>query len=52
MQAAKLHKSGVPAEEAADQYVVPEKFKTVAIFAWNLSIGPTVTKLYKEWGAK
>ena len=51
-QAEKLHKAGVPAEEAADQYVVPEKFKNVAIFAWSLSIGPTITKLYKEWGAK
>jgi len=51
-QAEKLHKSGVPAEEAADQYVVPEKFKNVVIFAWSLSIGPTITKLYKEWGAK
>ena len=51
-QAEKLHKSGVPAEEAADQYVVPEKFKSVSIFAWNLSIGPTIIKLYKEWGAK
>jgi glyoxylase-like metal-dependent hydrolase (beta-lactamase superfamily II) len=51
-QAEKLHRSGVPAEDAADQYVVPEKFKGVAIFAWNLSIGPTITKLYKEWGAK
>ncbi len=51
-QAEKMHKSGVPAEDAADQYVVPDKFKDVAIFAWNLSIAPTVTKLYKEWGAK
>jgi glyoxylase-like metal-dependent hydrolase (beta-lactamase superfamily II) len=51
-QAEKLHRSGVPAEDAADQYVVPEKFKGVSIFAWNLSIGPTITKLYKEWGAK
>jgi glyoxylase-like metal-dependent hydrolase (beta-lactamase superfamily II) len=51
-QAEKLHKSGVPAEEAADQYVVPQKFKNVAIFAWSLCIGPTITKLYKEWGAK
>ena len=50
-QAQKFHKAGVPAEDAADQYVVPEKFKNVAIFAWNLSIGPTITKLYKEWGA-
>ena len=51
-QAEKLHRAGVPAEEAADQYVVPEKFKNVAIFARSLAIGPTITKLYKEWGAK
>jgi glyoxylase-like metal-dependent hydrolase (beta-lactamase superfamily II) len=51
-QAQKLHKAGVSAEDAADQYVVPEKFKNVGIFAWNLAIGPTITKLYKEWGAK
>lgn len=51
-QAEKMYKSGVPAEDAADQYVVPDKFKGVTIFAWNLSIGPTITKLYKEWGTK
>jgi len=51
-QAEKMYKSGVPAEEAADQYEVPEKYKDVAIFVWSLSIGPTITKLYKEWGAK
>jgi glyoxylase-like metal-dependent hydrolase (beta-lactamase superfamily II) len=51
-QAEKMYKAGVPAEDAADQYVVPDKYKNVAIFAWNFSIGPTITKLYKEWGAK
>lgn len=51
-QAQKFHKAGISSEDAADQYVVPEKFKNVAIFAWSLSIGPTITKLYKEWGAK
>ena len=50
-QASKMYKAGVPAEDAADQYVVPDKYKNVAIFAWNFSIGPTITKLYKEWGA-
>jgi len=50
-QAEKMYKSGVPAGEAADQYVVPEKFKSVAIFAWSLTIGPAITKLYQEWGA-
>src|SRR5258706_6421341 len=51
-QAQKMHKAGVPAAEAADLYVVPEKYKNVAIFAWDFSIAPTITKLYTEWGAK
>ena len=51
-QAEKMYKSGVPAEDAADQYVVPDKYKDVTIFAWSLSIAPTILKLYKEWGAK
>jgi glyoxylase-like metal-dependent hydrolase (beta-lactamase superfamily II) len=51
-QAQKMHKAGVPAAEAADLYVVPEKFKNVAIFVWDFSIAPTITKLYAEWGAK
>ncbi len=51
-QAEKMYKSGVPAEDAADQYVVPDKYKDVTIFAWNLSIGPTILKLYQEWSGK
>jgi cyclase len=51
-QAQKMHKAGTPAAEAADLYVVPEKYKNVAIFAWDFSIAPTITKLYAEWGAK
>ena len=51
-QAEKMHKAGLPADDAADQYVIPDKFKNVAIFAWSFSIGPTIAKLYKEWGAK
>jgi cyclase len=51
-QAQKMHKAGVPAAEAADLYVVPEKYKNVAIFAWDFSIAPTITKLYAEWKAK
>ncbi len=50
-QAEKLHKAGVPVEEAADQYVIPEQFKTLGIFAWGFTIGPAITKLYAEWGA-
>lgn len=51
-QAEKMYKAGLPADDAADQYVIPDKFKKVAIFAWNFSIGPTIAKLYKEWGTK
>ena len=51
-QAQKMHKAGVPAAEAADLYEIPEKFKNVANFSWDFSIGPTITKLYAEWGAK
>jgi cyclase len=51
-QAEKMYKSGVPADEAADRYVVPEKFKNFPIFAWGFTIGPTITKLYTEWQAK
>jgi cyclase len=51
-QADKMHKAGVPAEEAADRYVVPEKFKNFPIFAWGFTIAPAITKLYSEWSAK
>src|SRR6266436_1969055 len=50
-QAQKMHKAGVLALEAADLYEIPEKYKNVAIFAWDFSIGPTITKLYAEWQA-
>jgi glyoxylase-like metal-dependent hydrolase (beta-lactamase superfamily II) len=50
-QTQKMRKAGVPAAEAADLYVVPEKYKNVLIFSWDFSIGPTITKLYAEWQA-
>jgi glyoxylase-like metal-dependent hydrolase (beta-lactamase superfamily II) len=51
-QAEKMHKAGVPATEAVDRYIVPDKFKTLGIFAWGFTIGPAITKLYAEWDAK
>ena len=51
-QAEKLFKAGVPAQEAAHRYVVPDKFKNFPIFAWGFTIGPTITKLYAEWQNK
>jgi glyoxylase-like metal-dependent hydrolase (beta-lactamase superfamily II) len=51
-QAHKFYKAGVPVGEAVDKYEVPDKFKSVVIFAWDFTIAPTISKLYAEWGAK
>jgi glyoxylase-like metal-dependent hydrolase (beta-lactamase superfamily II) len=51
-QAEKMFKAGIPAEEAQHRYAVPDKFKNFPIYAWGFTIGPTITKLYAEWGAK
>jgi glyoxylase-like metal-dependent hydrolase (beta-lactamase superfamily II) len=51
-QAEKFHQAGIPAEEASERYVVPDKFRNFPIFAWGFTIGPAITKLYSEWGAK
>ena len=51
-KAEKMFKAGVPAEEAAHRYVVPEKFKNFPIFAWGFTIGPAIAKLYAEWQHK
>ena len=48
-QAEKMHKAGVPVEEAQQRYVVPEKFKNFPVYAWGFTIGPAITKLYAEW---
>ena len=48
-QAEKMHQAGVPAQEATERYVVPDKFKNFPIFAWGFTIGPAITKLYAEW---
>jgi glyoxylase-like metal-dependent hydrolase (beta-lactamase superfamily II) len=51
-QAEKMYKAGVPVEEAQHRYAVPDKFKNFPVYAWGFTIGPAITKLYAEWGAK
>ncbi len=46
------YKAGVPAAEAIARYTVPEKFKSLHIFAWGFTVGSTITKLYQEWSGK
>ncbi|HEY6264309.1 MAG TPA: MBL fold metallo-hydrolase [Candidatus Acidoferrum sp.] len=52
VQAEKMYKAGVPVEEAQQRYAVPDKFKNFPVYAWGFTIGPAITKLYAEWGAK
>ncbi len=47
-QAEKMYKAGVPAQDAADQYVIPEKFKNFPAPVWGFTIGSAITKLYVE----
>jgi len=42
----------VPATEAGDQYVIPEKYKSLAVFSWGLCIRPAISKLYAEFQSK
>jgi glyoxylase-like metal-dependent hydrolase (beta-lactamase superfamily II) len=51
-QAENMYKAGVAADEAQHRYVVPDKFKNFPIYAWGFTIGPAITKLYAEWGAR
>jgi glyoxylase-like metal-dependent hydrolase (beta-lactamase superfamily II) len=51
-QAQKLYKAGVPAEEAAERYVVPEKYKDFRQFSWGFCITRTIEQMYAEWSGK
>jgi glyoxylase-like metal-dependent hydrolase (beta-lactamase superfamily II) len=48
LQAEKMHQAGVPLPDATDQYVIPEKFKTYAVFAWGFCIAGAISKIYAE----
>jgi glyoxylase-like metal-dependent hydrolase (beta-lactamase superfamily II) len=49
-QAKKLFDAGVPASEAVERYVVPDKFKGLRMFSWGFTVGRTIEQLYVEWG--
>jgi glyoxylase-like metal-dependent hydrolase (beta-lactamase superfamily II) len=49
-QAQKFYKAGVPADEAAERYQVPEKWKNFRMFSWGFCITRTIQQFYAEWG--
>ena len=51
-QAEKMYKAGMPVEEAAERYVVPEQFKNFLRFSWGFTIGRTIEQFYAEWQGK
>jgi cyclase len=51
-QAEKMYKAGVPAQEAAERYVVPEKYKNLRQFSWGFAFGRTIEQFYAEWSGK
>jgi glyoxylase-like metal-dependent hydrolase (beta-lactamase superfamily II) len=48
-QAFRLFDAGATADEAAQRYVVPERFKSFYIFSWGFTVGAAMNKLYFEW---
>ena len=51
-QAEKSYKAGVPAEEAVERYVVPDRYKNYRQFSWGFAIGRTIEQFYAEWSGK
>ena len=47
-QADKMRKAGVPADDAADQYVIPDSLKKFPAPVWGFTIGAAIKKLYAE----
>ena len=47
-QAERMHRAGIPVEEAQHRYVVPERFKALAIWSWGFTIGSAIANLYAE----
>lgn len=51
-QAEKSYKAGVPVEEAAERFVIPDRYKNYRFFSWGFTIGRTIEQLYAEWSGK
>ena len=46
--AQKMMKAGVPAQEAAQRYEIPEKFKKLGYFSWGFCISAAIQRYYDE----
>jgi len=43
-----MHKAGLSADDAADQYVIPENKKKYPAPVWGFTIGAAIKKIYAE----
>jgi len=43
-----MHKAGLPADVAADQYVVPDSLKKYPVPVWGFTVGTAIKKIYAE----
>jgi glyoxylase-like metal-dependent hydrolase (beta-lactamase superfamily II) len=48
-QSEKLFQAGVPVREAVHRYAIPEKFKSLGMFAWGFCIGGAVESYYASF---
>jgi cyclase len=46
--AQKMMKAGVPWQEAAQRYEIPEKFKKLGYFSWGFCVGAAIQHYYQE----
>jgi glyoxylase-like metal-dependent hydrolase (beta-lactamase superfamily II) len=47
-QVEKMHEAGLPADVAADQYVVPDSLKKYPVPVWGFTVGAAIKKIYAE----
>ncbi len=44
--------AGLPVAEALRRYTVPEKFSSLVIFAWGISINSAIVKFHEQFQRK
>jgi glyoxylase-like metal-dependent hydrolase (beta-lactamase superfamily II) len=48
-QAEKSYAAGVPVDEAAERYTVPDEWRDFRMFSWGFTVGRMTQQFYAEW---